>query len=152
MAHFLQVIFYANKPKCPKCSSSKTYKNGKVKGVQRYKCKECHYQFTRTTPRGRSAADKALAVTLYLMGVSMNAIGRLLQVSTPAVLSWIRKFALDNYEKPEPAQAIVVELDEMWHFLNSKKINSGSGKPIVVIPVDSLTGSAEGVIRLPSKN
>ena len=140
------------KPNCPKCSSSKVLKNGKVRGIQRHKCKECHFQFTRTTPRGRSAADKALAVTLYLMGVSMNAIGRLLKVSTPAVLSWIRKFALDTYEKPEPVQAIVVELDEMWHFLNSKKTNFGSGKPIVVIPVDSSTGNVEGVIRLPSKN
>ena len=77
------------KPNCPKCSSSKISKNGMVKGVQRYKCKECHFQFTRTTPRGRSAADKALAVTLYLMGVSMNAIGRLLKVSTPAVLGFV---------------------------------------------------------------
>ena len=140
------------KPDCPKCSSSQISKNGKIKGVQRYKCKQCQYQFTRTTPRGRPATEKALAVTLYLMGVSMNAIGRLLKVSTPAVLSWIRKFALDTYEKPEPAQAVVIELDEMWHFLNSKKTNSGSGKPIVVIPVNSLTGNVEGAIRLPSKN
>lgn len=140
------------RPNCPKCASSDVSKNGKVKETQRYKCKNCSYQFTRTTPRGHPPAEKALAVTLYLMGISMNAIGRLLKVSTPAVLSWIRKFTLDNYEKPEPAQAIVVELDEMWHFLNSKKINSGSGKPIVVIPVDSLTGNAEGVIKLPSKN
>ena len=140
------------KPNCPKCSSSQISKNGKIKGRQRYKCKQCHYQFTRTTPRGRPATEKALAVTLYLMGVSMNAIGRLLKVSTPAVLSWIRKFALDTYEKPEPAQAVVIELDEMWHFLHSKKTNSGSGKPIVVIPVNSLTGNVEGAIRLPSKN
>ncbi len=140
------------KPNCPKCSSSQISKNGNIKGVQRYKCKQCHYQFTRTTPRGRPAAEKALAITLYLMGVSMNAIGRLLKVSTPAVLSWIRKFALDTYEKPQPVQAVVIELDEMWHFLNSKKTNSGYGKPIVVIPVTSLTGNVEGVIRLPSKN
>ena len=140
------------RPHCPKCTSAEVSKNGKIKGVQRYKCKQCQYQFTRTTPRGRSATEKALAVTLYLMGVSMNAIGRLLKVSTPAVLSWIRKFALDTYEKPEPAQAVVIELDEMWHFLHSKKTNSGSGKPIVVIPVNSLTGNVEGAIRLPSKN
>ena len=109
------------RPYCPKCTSAGVSKNGRIKGVQRYKCKQCQYQFTRKTPRGRSATEKALAITLYLMGVSMNAIGRLLKVSTPAVLSWIRKFDLDTYEKPEPAQAVVIELDEMWHFLNSKK-------------------------------
>ena len=140
------------RPHCPKCTSAEVSKNGKIKGVQRYKCKQCQYQFTRTTPRGRSATEKALAITLYLMGVSMNAIGRLLKVSTPAVLSWIRKFALDTYEKPEPAHPVVIELDEMWHFLNSKKTKSGFGKPIVVIPVNSLTGNVEGAIRLPSKN
>ena len=26
-----------------------------------------------------------------------------------------------NYEKPAPGDAIVVELDEMWHYLNLKK-------------------------------
>lgn len=80
--HFMKTI-----SNCPKCSSPQISKNGKIKGVQRYKCKECQYQFTRTIPRERPATDKALALTLYLMGVSMNAIGRLIKVSTPAVLS-----------------------------------------------------------------
>ena len=107
------------KTNCPKCSWSQISKNGKITGVQRDKCKECQYQFMRTTPRGRPAADKAMAVILYLMGVSMNAIGRLLKVSTPTVLSWIRKFALDTYEKPDPAQAVIIEPDEMWQFLGN---------------------------------
>lgn len=137
------------RPNCPKCTSSEVSKNGKVKERQRYKCKNCSYQFTRTTPRGHPPVEKALAVTLYLMGVSMNAIGRLLKVSTPAVLNWIRKFALETYEKPVPAQAIVVELDEMWHFLNSKKTNSGSGKPIAGKLENSLTGNVVPETRRP---
>jgi hypothetical protein len=51
----------------------------------------------------------------------MNALARLFQVSTPAVLRWIRNFAERVYEKPEPKEAVVVELDEMWHYLHSKK-------------------------------
>ncbi len=39
----------------------------------------------------------------------------------PAVLRWVRNFAERVYEKPEPGEAIIVELDEMWHFLKSKK-------------------------------
>lgn len=26
-----------------------------------------------------------------------------------------------HYEKPAPGDAIIVELDEMWHYLGSKK-------------------------------
>ncbi len=32
--------------KCLKCGSSKKVKNGVLKGVQRYKCKECGYNYT----------------------------------------------------------------------------------------------------------
>ena len=35
--------------------------------------------------------------------------------------NWVRNFAIANYEKPVPKDAIIVELDEIWHFLNSKK-------------------------------
>jgi hypothetical protein len=71
----------------------------------------------------------------------------MLKVSTPAVLRWVRLFADKIYEKPEPTEAVIVELDEMWHYLVSKKTNSGSGKLIVAVPVDSLTGNVGVVIR-----
>ena len=135
-------------PNCPKCHASAVYRNGKVLGKQRYRCKECGFQFTRTTPRGRPAHEKALAVTLYTMGLSLSAIARLFHVSTPAVLRWVRNFAERVYEKPEPGEVVIVELDEMWHFLTSTKTNFGSGKRIVVIPVNSSTGNVAGVIRL----
>lgn len=51
----------------------------------------------------------------------MNAIAKFVGVSTPAVLNWIRDFAKNNYEKPTPGNAIIIELDEMCHYLNLKK-------------------------------
>ena len=96
-------------------------KNGKVQGKQRYKCKSCSLQFTRLTPRGRPAQEKAMAVTLYTLGLSIRAIARLIGVSPTAVLKWIKTFAKTHYEKPVPGDAIIVELDEMWHYLRSKK-------------------------------
>ncbi|WP_241160136.1 hypothetical protein [Desulfovibrio sp. ZJ369] len=65
--------------------------------------------------------EKKLAVTLYSMGLSLTAIARIFHVSPPAVLRWVRNFAEPVYEKTEPAEAIIVELDEMWYFLKSKK-------------------------------
>ena len=132
---------------CPKCSFDKSVKNGTHHGRQRYRCKQCGFQFTRNTPRGRPAQEKAMAVLLYTLGLSLNAIARLFNVSTPAVLRWVRLFAEKTYEKPEPREAVIVELDEMWHFLGSKKTSSGSGKLIVAIPVNSLTGNVGLVIK-----
>ncbi|MDR2160988.1 MAG: hypothetical protein LBO77_02455, partial [Desulfovibrio sp.] len=126
-------------PECPKCGSTENVKNGRHLGRQRYRCKKCCFQFTRTTPRGRPANEKATAVLLYTLGLSLNCIARMLKVSTPAVLRWVRLFAEKVYEKSEPREAVVVELDEMWHYLRSKKTNFGYGRLIVAIPVNSLT-------------
>ena len=122
-------------------------KNGKVQGKQRYKCKSCSLQFTRLTPRGRPAQEKAMAVTLYTLGLSIRAIARLIGVSPTAVLKWIKTFAKTHYEKPAPGDAIIVELDEMWHYLRSKKTSYRSGKPIVEKLESLLTGNVEEEIR-----
>ncbi len=63
----------------------------------------------------------ALAVWLYRRGLSQRRIARLSGVSTPAVLKWIKGFALKNAPKPVPAEdgVAVVALDEMWHFLKT---------------------------------
>jgi len=42
---------------CPKCSSEKCVKEGKVKGRQRYRCKSCGYRHT-VQHRGKSPEVK----------------------------------------------------------------------------------------------
>ena len=135
-----------------KCQSIEVVKNGKVQGKQRYKCKSCSLQFTRLTPRGRPAQEKAMAVTLYTLGLSIRAIARLIGVSPTAVLKWIKTFAKTHYEKPAPGDAIIVELDEMWHYLGSKKTSYGSGKLIVEKLESLLTGNVEEGIRVRYRN
>jgi hypothetical protein len=49
------------------------------------------------------------------------------------VLNWIRDFGEANYEKPAPDSAIVVELDELWHFLQAKKTSYGCGRHMTVL-------------------
>ena len=42
----------------------------------------------------------------------------------------VKTFAEKNYSKPAPIDdSVVIELDEMWHFLCSKKDEFGLGKP-----------------------
>ena len=106
---------------CPRCNNSKIIKSGFVRGHQRFKCKHCNYQFTtQKIDRGKPLWMKLEAAILYCSGMSMNSIGKSLNVSAQTILNWIRAFALENYEKPEPSKAIVVELDELWHFIESK--------------------------------
>ena len=137
---------------CPRCGSDHTVSNGSVRGVKKRLCRDCSFQFTRSDPVGKPLSVKLFAVALYLHGVSMNAIAKWVGVSPPAVLKWIRNHAEKHCPKPEPGEALVVELDEMWHFLEKKTASSGSGKLIVVIQGGSLTGNAGIVINLPSSD
>lgn len=107
---------------CPKCQSDRVIKNGSAAGKPKKQCKQCGYQFPRMTPRGKPRALKVNAVLWYLSGISMNRIAFLLRVSAQAVLTWMRTFATDYDEKPEPSgRTIVLELDEMWHYLKTKR-------------------------------
>jgi IS1 family transposase/transposase-like protein len=106
----------------PQCQSDRIVNNGSTAGKPEKLCKRCGYQFTRTTPRGKPLAMKVHAVLLYLSGISMRRIAFLVRVSAQSVLNWIRDFATAHYEKPEPTgRTIVLELDEMWHYLKKKR-------------------------------
>jgi transposase len=138
-----------DKQHCKKCGSIHVVKAGKIKGNQRYKCKLCGCQFQPNRTRGRAESTKKLAVLLYMCGLSMRTISKIVKTDLHAVYRWIRKFAEENYEKPIPkSEAVIVELDEMWHFIKDKKTNSGYGRLIAAIPVNLSTGSVEGEIML----
>ena len=135
---------------CKKCKSNKIVKAGFVRSFQRFKCKECGYYFTDTPMRGHALHAKLLCLQLYASGLSLRRIGYLLQVSQVTVQKWIQKLVPELCPKLQPeGRVLVMELDEMWHYLKPKKTNSGSGKLCVVIPVDSLTGSLGVVIEKP---
>jgi transposase len=133
---------------CFQCGGARCVKSGFMQGQQRYKCKGCGYHFINKPRRGHSQATIGLAVWLYLSGLSQRRIARLIGVSPVAVLKWIKNFALKKAPKPVPPAGgvAVVELDEMWHFLKKNLTKSGSGKLIVLLQDNSLTGNAAVVI------
>jgi transposase-like protein len=81
---------------CPACCGSVLIKSGHACGRQRWRCKGCGRQFTRITPRGKPVAMKREAVSLYCMGLSLNAIGKRLGVSAQSVMRWVRDHARDH--------------------------------------------------------
>jgi transposase len=136
---------------CPKCKSSHVVKNGSVKGIHKNLCRNCGFQFSRSTPRGKPLKTKILAVVLYMSGLSFNRIGALCNVSAQSVLNWVRKFAAENAERPEPEeQAVILELDELWHFLQKKDTNSGFGRLWIAFPVDCWIGNSVIETQKPS--
>src|ERR687891_196292 len=133
---------------CKRCGSVKHVKNGLMRGKQRYLCKECGLAFTDTPARGKPLALKAAAVLLYVSGLSMNRTAKLLGVSTPTVQAWLEQFAQAYAQKPEPeGRAVVIELDEMWHYLKKSPSPSGSGRLGIVLQASWWTGNAAVVTR-----
>ena len=127
---------------CKKCGSFLCIKNGFMNGLQRYRCKDCRYNFTLTRPRGHPPALKALAILLYGMaGVSITTIAKIVGVSHVAVYKWVKaagEAAASSLSLDEDAE--VVMIDEMWHYVGGKKRKFGSGKPMTLYGVKSLPG------------
>jgi transposase-like protein len=132
---------------CKSCGCSDVIKNGIVRGHQRYRCRECRYNFTQTARRGVPVALKSLALVLYgLCGVSMNKIGKMLGVSNVAVLKWVRKEAQGIKEPSPKADSGVVMIDEMWHYVSGKKTKYGCGAPLMAYRVDLWAGHWVAVV------
>ena len=135
---------------CKRCGGEEHTKNGFMRGKQRYRCRACGLNFTDTPRRGMPLQVKVTAVLLSVSGLSMNRTAKLLGVSTPSVMTWIEQFAKDHAQKPEPeGRALVVELDEMWHYLKKSPTSSGSGRLGIGLRGGSSTESWAVVTELP---
>jgi len=81
---------------CTKCGSESVFKSGFVKDEQRYRCRDCGRQFVSTRHKGKSETEKLTAILLYINGLSLRTIARLMRVTTTAILMGmpIRHFEL----------------------------------------------------------
>ncbi|MDF2975196.1 MAG: hypothetical protein K0R61_5646 [Microvirga sp.] len=57
---------------CPCCGGVVLVRSGHACGRQRWRCKGCGRQFTRTEPRGKPAALKRHAIELYCLGLLVS--------------------------------------------------------------------------------
>ena len=123
--------------KCPKCGSVSYVRNGFVSDKQRYKCKNCKCNFTRSTIKGYSFEVKMQALRMYKEGLGFRSIGRLLEVSFQTVANWVRHFGKmikDVINNQNISQKYdFVEVGEMWHFLKKNAKNYGFG--LLLIPL-----------------
>jgi len=136
-------------PQCKKCCSERTIKNGFIAGNQRYKCKDCGYNFREGDRRTNEkvAAKKALCILLYAMAKgSFRMMGRILGIDYTLVYRWIRAFGETLPEPEVPGDIKQMEFDEMWHFIGAKKTSFGSSKPLTVVQGEPWPGCSAVVI------
>jgi insertion element IS1 protein InsB len=108
-------------PYCPRCHSIRVVKSGHHHGKQRWLCRRCRYQFTRVDPPAEADEQtKRTAVTLYGHGLSFRCVARLLATSAHSVIRWVTDYVETCCFKPAPEGAVVIEVDEMWHYLGAK--------------------------------
>ncbi len=122
-------------PKCKNCGCEKVIKNGKVRGKQRYRCKECGYNFVEGDKRTNEkiAAKKAMCVLFYSLGkASFNMLAKIFDTWPSLVYRWIKEAGAKLPEPEISGEITQMEFDEMWHFVGNKKRNFGSSKPLIV--------------------
>lgn len=116
------------KMNCSKCKSEKKVKNGQINGIQRFKCKDCGYNFTVEYKSTAKPVDlKKFGLMLYLEGLGFQSISRLLNVSHVAVIKWVKKYGKQLEELKTDKPVKIIELDEMHSFIGSKKTIDGFG-------------------------
>ena len=131
---------------CKRCNSKTIVKNGFVRNLQRYRCKECLCNFVSTDKRKKleNEPKRMLALMMYGLGkCSFRMIGRILNVSNVSVLKWIRKMT-DTIPEPKIDETITdIEIDEMWHFLKKSLKNYGLSEQLMELQKKPLTGLQE---------
>jgi transposase-like protein len=100
---------------------------GKNRGAQRYRCQACRRTF-QTLCRGKDPALKEQAQKLYLEGLGLRAIGRILGVHHKTVSCWLVQAAGQlPLNQPKTKASSLIEVDALCSFVAKKNLNAGSG-------------------------
>lgn len=114
---------------CPKCQGTETVKSGIVKERQRYQCKKCGYSFT-VMKEGKSIDPYYVikALQLYIEGVSLREIERLLGVSHVSVMNWVKKYKIQAPENMQYRPTYkVLKHSELVEFMTNRDNLNDSG-------------------------
>ena len=113
---------------CPKCQSAQKVKNGRVLDRQRYKCKDCGFNYS-VEIRGmdKDSSTKRFALSMYLEGLGFRSISRLLKVSHVSVINWVKLYgqSIKTIRNDKPVE--IAEMDEIHTYVGRKKTIDGFG-------------------------
>lgn len=110
---------------CPHCQNTdQQVKAGRTEAhSQRYLCKVCQRRYTPAPkPPGYDDRLRQQAVRLYVDGLNFRRIARHLGVHHQTVINWINAYTATLPDTPpQPDRTTVIEQDELFTFLESKK-------------------------------
>jgi transposase len=112
------------KTNCPNCQAEEhQVKNGlNPSGSQRYQCKICGRVYTpEENPRGYDQSKREQALKLYVDGVNLRRIGRILGINHQTVANWVNAHSEQLPPAPIPEEVDIIEMDEMFTFVGEKK-------------------------------
>ena len=108
---------------CPQCGSKHIRKNGHRRGKQNYICVTCARQFIHQYhAQGFSSEMKQLCLKMYVNGMGLRAISRVVETTHTSIITWIKQIAAKLPDTYTPEQLPQVgELDELETFVGRKK-------------------------------
>ena len=112
---------------CPYCQrSEQQIKAGRTKaGSQRYHCKVCQRTYTpEPKAAGYPQAVRQQAVKLVADGVNYRRAARQLGVNHQSVINWVNAAVARLPPAPLPQRVEVIEMDELYTFVERKKTKS----------------------------
>ena len=110
--------------KCRHCRSTRTRKNGKTQGKQRFLCKNCGRTFAGNPPK-YSKKTKEKAILMYLNNVGIRKIALFSGCSPSTVLNWIREKHSKLKNSTEASEITdIIELDEIYTYCSKKNKES----------------------------
>ena len=138
---------------CPSCGSNWLPKYGRSRGKQTYRCGQCLYHFIPNTKRPHASEKvKSLALELYVEGLGLSAISRVLRVKLETVYGWVKKVRVAFGVQRELSRqrmllrggqgaARVVSFDEMWTYVGSRRRGKRNSVWIWTAVVEEVDGS-----------
>ena len=118
---------------CKYCDSKKLVKSGKVRGLQRYRCNDCHKNQVSGDGRVKySNKIRYLALAMYLNSAGYRSIGRVLKAPFQLVHSWVRKAGEQVEDEASrranpPKEIAILEMDELFTYIQKKSGKSEYG-------------------------
>jgi len=98
--------------KCKYCGGE-TWKNGVVKGVQRFRCKVC-WKFSSDSQPKYSKEDRENAIKFYLNNCGVRKTALFVGCSPGTILNWIRDASNNLKEEIHAVDGDTVEMDEIF--------------------------------------
>lgn len=135
---------------CPNCESKEIRGNGKLKGMQRYVCKECRKNFSQSTGKFWFALKKRDLISQYMYylisGYSIRKCAALTGISIQTSFDWRHKLLTSFNSASTEGFRGIIEQNELY-FQYSEKGKRKLEKPLISeIQESSINGNKVAVI------